>query len=224
MPARGGSKRVPRKNLRFLLGKPLVVWALEAALGAERLDRVVVSSDDAEILEVVRAYGERVPLFRPPELASDTAPAISYVQHALGVLERDGTRRYEAVAIVQPSSPLTLPEDIDRTLALLDASGADSAVSVVKLDHAIHPAKLKVMSESRLLPYLEEEAGRMAARDLPEIFVRNGSVYASRRETVEAGTIVGSDCRGYVMPRDRSVDINDEMDLLFAEFLLQRRR
>lgn len=222
VPARGGSKRVPRKNLRPLLGKPLVLWALEAALGSRLITRVVLSSDDPEILHVARPYGEGVPLLRPPELASDSAPAIAYVRHALNVVEAGGAERFEAVAIVQPSSPLTLPEDIDDTIALLEASGADTAVSVVRLDHATHPAKLKVMAGDRLLPYLEEEAGRMAAQDLPEVFVRNCSVYATRRAVVESDRVIGEDCRGHVMPRERSVDINDEMDLLFAEFLLQR--
>ena len=136
------------------------------------------------------------------------------------VMERLGLGR---VVIVQPSSPLTLAEDIDATVDLLAASGADTAVSVVKLDHAVHPLKMKVLEGDRLLPYLEEERGRMAAHELPMIYVRNCSVYATRRRVIDGGGVIGDDCRAYVMPRERSLDINEELDLEFAEFLLSRR-
>lgn len=224
VPARAGSHRVPGKNLRHLGGRPLVEWALEAILGSRRVTTVVLSSDDPGILSLVGTSGRVVPLLRPPELATDEAPAIGYVQHALRVLE-DGRRPpFEAVAIVQPSSPLTLAEDVDGTVALLESSGADSAVTVVRLDHAVHPVKLKRLEGDRLVPFLEEERGRMASHELPALFVRNCSVYATRRRVVDGGQILGPDCRGYVMPAERSVDINTEMDLLFAEFLLDRLR
>lgn len=223
VPARAGSKRLPRKNVRLLGGRPLVAWVIETALASRLLDRVVVSSDDPEVLAIAAAHGPGLALERPTALATDTAPAITYVRHALETLEARGEGPFESVVILQPSSPLTLPEDVDATLELLAASGADSAVTVVRLDHAIHPAKLKTLDGDRLLPYLEEEAGRMAAHELPEVYVRNCAVYATRRAVVEEGEILGADCRGHVMPRERSVDINDAMDLSFAEFLVARR-
>jgi CMP-N,N'-diacetyllegionaminic acid synthase len=223
IPARGQSKRLPRKNLCLLGGKPLLGWACEAALGARRLDRLVVSSDDEEILAVARSYDPRLPLRRPAELAADDSPAIDYVRHALAALERDGQRPFDVIVIMQATSPFTLSEDIDKTIELLLSSGADTAVSVMKVDHALHPVKLKTMSGDRLLPYWEEERGRMAASELPELFVRNCSVYATRRGVAQSGRIIGDDCRGYVMPRERSLDINDPVDLDFADFLLSRR-
>ena len=222
IPARGGSKRVPRKNLRLLGGKPLVAWAIGAALGATRLSQVVVSSDDDEVLQIANAFVLCRGLRRPDELSHDRAPAISYVHHALATLESEGAGPFESIAIIQPSSPLTLPEDIDGTLELLERSCADSAVSVAQIDHAIHPIKLKTMQGDRLLPYLTEEQGRMASHELPVLFVRNCAVYASRRATIDAGQVIGADCRGYIMPSGRSVDINEEIDLLFAEFLYCR--
>ena len=131
-------------------------------------------------------------------------------------------QRFDVVVILQATSPFTLPEDIDGTIDLLLSSGADTAVSVMRVDHAVHPVKLKTMSGDRLLPYLEEERGRMAAADLPEVFVRNCSVYATRRAVIESGRIIGDDCRGYMMPRERSLDINEPFDLELAEFLLSR--
>jgi CMP-N-acetylneuraminic acid synthetase len=204
----------------MLGGKPLVAWSIEAARAARGVDRLVVSSDDEKVLELAAKYDARLPLRRPDELCTDTSPAIDYVRHALTTLERAGERRFDAIAIVQPSSPFTTAGDIDATIGLLESSGADSAVSVMEVSHDLHPLKFKVMSDDRLLPYFEAEAGRMAAHELPRVFVRNCSAYAVRRETIDAGQIIGNDCRGYIMPRERSLDINDDMDLAFAEFLL----
>jgi len=215
IPARGGSKRVPRKNLRPLGGRPLVAWAIDACVASAKLARFVVSSDDAEVLRLAGPHG----LERPGALSEDRSPAIDYVRHALEVLAEP----FDATCIVQPSSPFTTGADIDATIALLEGSDADSAVSVMKLDHATHPVKLKRLVGDRLLPFLEEEAGRMADYELPELYVRNCSVYVSRRRIVDAGELIGADSRGHVMPRERSIDINDELDLAFAEFMLARR-
>lgn len=221
VPARGGSKRLPRKNLCLLGGKTLVARAIETALAARELDRVVMSSEDPEILEAARAYGSEIPLVRPDELSTDTALALEFVRHALAVLEPvEG--RFDAVAILQPSSPLTRPEDIDATVRLLRESGAESSVTVSKIDQAIHPFKLKLLEGDKLLPYMEEENGRMAQHQMPALYSRNGSVYVTRRDVLEAGRILGKDCRAHVMPREFSIDINDEIDFQFAEFLLER--
>jgi CMP-N,N'-diacetyllegionaminic acid synthase len=222
VPARGGSKRLASKNLRLLGGKPLVAWAIEAAQAARRVERLIVSSDDSHVLEIAANYDPALPLRRPDELCTDTSPAIDYVRHALAMLEESDQHRFDAVAIIQPSSPFTTAADIDATIDLLETSGADSAVSVMEVSHDLHPLKFKTMQGDRLLPYFEAEAGRMAAHELPRVYVRNCSVYASRRATLEAGQIIGDDCRGYVMPRERSLDINDSLDLSFAEFLLSQ--
>ncbi len=224
IPARAGSKRLPRKNVRVLLGKPLVAHSIEAIRSALRVSRIVVSSDDQEVLDIAASFDPTYPLRRPAELATDTALAIEFVRHALTTLEGAGEGPFEAIAIVQPSSPLTTSADIDQTIELLENTTADSAVSVMELDHAIHPAKLKRMEGDKLLPYLVEEKGRMAAHQLPRLFVRNCSVYVTRRPTIDSGEIIGNDSRGYVMPRQRSVDINDELDWEFVQFLAQRER
>ena len=159
IPARAGSKRIPGKNTRRLAGRPLVEWAFAAAAKAETLDRVVVTSDDPEVLRLAATFDPRWPLSRPAELAGDASPAVDYVRHALAVLESDGEGPFDVVVIVQPTSPLTLPEDIDATVRLLQSSGADTAVSVVRVPHHVNPIKFKRMEEDRLVPYLEEEEG-----------------------------------------------------------------
>jgi CMP-N-acetylneuraminic acid synthetase len=136
-------------------------------------------------------------------------------------VEAAGGEPFDAIAVMQPTSPFTLPEDIDATIDLLHTSGADSAVSIMEVEHAMHPVKLKRLEGDRLLAYWEEERERMAFHELPRLYVRNCSVYAARRDLVEQGKIIGPDCRGYLMPRMRSLDINDELDWKFAEFLIE---
>lgn len=218
IPARAGSKRVPGKNIKPLHGKPLVCYAIEAALQSSRISHIAVSSDSPEVLKIAAQYSNVTPIQRPAELADDRSPAIDYVKHTLQTL----TEKFDLVVILQPSSPLTLPEDIDATIELLlQHPEADSSVSVMKLDHAIHPVKLKVKKDDVLLPFLEEENGRMAAHELPELYVRNCAVYVSRNSTIMKDKIVGDHCLGYLMPRERSVDINDPIDFAFAEFLMK---
>ncbi len=221
IPARRGSKRLARKTCaRWGAGR---WWP-----GQSRRPAPAGGSTGWSCRPTTRKFwpwpppiDSKLPLERPAALADDCSPAIDYVRHALGELEGAGEGPYDAVVILQPSSPLTLPQDIDATIELLETSGADSAVSVMQLDHAAHPLKMKVMEGDRLLPYIEEERGRMAAHDLADIYVRNCSVYATRRPAIDRGQVIGEDCRGYVMPRERSLDINEELDLEFAEFLLR---
>ena len=222
IPARGGSKRIPNKNLKVLDGKSLVKRALDNAVNANLVDTVILSSDDTNILAEADHYKGVIKIKRPSEIAQDRSKSIEFVQHTLNTLVSLGHAEYDIIVIVQPTSPLTIPSDVDDTIELLIASDADSVVTVMKLDHAIHPLKLKVLRKNLLLPYLEAEDGRMAEHEMPPLYIRNGSVYASKRHVFNAGKIIGNVCYGCVMPRERSIDINDEIDILFAEFLLKR--
>ena len=208
------------KNVRLLAGKPLVSYAIEAALKSSLITDTAVSSDSQEVLEIASTYNNIKAIERPAELAGDLSPAIDYVQHAI----QQYACTFDYVVIIQASSPLTQSNDIDETIRiLLKQPEADSSASVMQLDHAIHPVKLKTMKHNLLTPYWEEENGRMAAHDLPKLFVRNCAVYVTKRETLEEGKIIGDNCLGYEMPRVRSVDINDEFDFLLAEFLFEKR-
>lgn len=223
IPARGGSKRIPGKNKKLFCGKPLITFMIEAALESKYLDTLVVNSDDKDILEIAANYPKVKPIERPASIAGDKAKAIEYVFQTLEKLEEDDELKYEVVVILQPTSPLTTSADIDGTIQLLLETKADSAVSVMQLDHATHPVKMKTMQGNKLLPYLEEEAGRMAAHELPELFVRNCSVYASAIKTItQQKDIIGKDSRGYIMPLERSIDINEMIDFEFAEFLYRK--
>lgn len=223
IPARGGSKRVPNKNKKKLAGKELVRYAIEATMHAKKVTSIVVSSDDQDILNIVGEYPTIIAINRPLDISGDQAPAITYVNHALDFMVQNYAMYYDIIVIVQPSSPFTLGMDIDKTIALLENHyEADSAVSVMKLDHAIHPVKLKTLVDNELKPFFEDENGRMADFELPELYVRNCSVYVSRIESIKKNLIIGEKCLGYIMPRERSIDINEPIDFAFAEFLMSR--
>jgi CMP-N-acetylneuraminic acid synthetase len=221
VPARGGSRRLPHKNLAEVGGRSLVRRALETAVASRSLALVVLSSDDPAIL----AEGARVPgvrcLPRPADLATETALALDVVRHVLAEVEPARGERFDAVAVVQATSPLTAPEDVAGAVELLKRTGAESAATVVKLDHAIHPLKLKRLEGDRLVPFLEDDAMR-PEHELPELWVRNGAVYVTRRDVVDRAELITADCRAHAMPRERSVDVNEPIDLAFAEFLSQR--
>lgn len=224
IPARAGSKRIPGKNWRLLGGRPLADYALAAASAAETLTEIVVTSDSPEVLALATKHPNVHCIPRPAALSTDRAAAITFVRHALDWMRERGHADFTATCIIQPTSPFTLPEDIDATVRLLKDPEADSAVSVTATPHDLNPLKLKVLKEGILYPYYDDEAGRMAAHDLPATYIRNGSVYVSRCSLVESGNLIGDRCRAHLMPRERSVDINDEFDWQLAEFLLGRKR
>lgn len=220
VPARSGSRRLVGKNLRTLAGKPLVCYAIDAALAAERLEAVILSSDAPDILACAEAYAGVLALERPASLSTDEAPAIGYVLHAL---EHCGFKP-DAVAIIQPSSPFTRGEDIDATVDALFALGAHSAASVCAVRHDLHPSKYKILVGGLLKPYFEDEGNRRAHHEMKEAFVRNGSVYVSSFAAIQRGNLLEEPCAAYLMPNERSLDINTGQDLRFAEFLMQNQQ
>lgn len=219
VPARGGSKRVPRKNLARLGGRTLVRRALETAVAANCFDVVALSSDDAEIL-AEGAGLDVVTLERRASLGGDEIRVASVVVDALARIE-ESHGPFDAVAIVQCTSPFTAPEDLRGAVSQLAGSRAEAVVSVVRAPASSHPAKLKRLEGDRLLPFLVDDR-LTPSHELPPLWVRNGSVYVFRRDVVERD-LDATDIRGYEMPVERSHDIDTPTDLAFAEFLLERQ-
>lgn len=224
IPARGGSKRLSGKNIKPLLGRPLLAYAIEAARGARGAARCVVSSDDEEILAIARAIDPQLVLRRPDELAQDDSPSIDAVRHAVAELEAAGEAHFDATVIIQATNPLVLPEDIDRCLAQV-AAGADSAVTVRSVG-PLHPAKLKRLRDGWVEPYFPSAAEIEGTRgqDLDAAYVRTGSVYATSRAVLDRNSLYGDRIAGVAVGRERSADIDDEFDFALAEFLLLRQR
>ena len=224
VPARGGSKGIRRKNIAPLLGRPLLEYTASAALRARSLDRVVLSTEDEEIAEVGRRCGLEVPFLRDSALAQDDTPGIAVVQDVTRRLEAAGDY-YDAIFILQPTSPMRTSDDIDGAVKLLSATGADSVISFVDVGER-HPARMKfVDDDGRVVnpPFAEQTEGQRR-QDLPKLFLREGSVYVTRRDVLmNQGSLQGDDCRAWIVAPDRACNIDEPFDLVLAEFLMRRR-
>ena len=217
IPARGGSKGIPRKNIRPFCGKPLLHWTIDAALEADCVDCVVVSTDDAEIAEVAKAGGAKVPFLRPAELASDGAPGIAPVLHAL-----EQFPQVSDVLLLQPTSPLRTSSDIEAIVALREQAGLESAVSLTP--SAKHPAWMYNLSGDHYLEPLLQMKGAHSRQQLTPAYVLNGALYlASRAFLLREQAFISPDTVGYVMPAERSVDIDTPLDWQWAEFLMMQQ-
>jgi CMP-N-acetylneuraminic acid synthetase len=220
--ARGGSKGIPGKNLRPLLGKPLLQYTAEAALAAKRLTRVILSTEDKEIADVGRQCGLEVPFLRPMELARDNTPHLPVLQDAVRRLEQAG-ESYDAILTLQPTNPLRLPSDIDGAIELLEKTGADSVISFVAVGEK-HPARMKFVDEQgRVIdpPFAEKLEGQRR-QDLPKLYLREGSIYLTRHDVLmKQNSLKGRDCRAWIMPEDRACNIDQPFDLFLAEQLLK---
>ncbi len=219
IPARGGSKTVPRKNIRLVGGKPLIAYTIQAARESRSISCLVTSTEDDEIAGICTGLGCEV-VKRPAELAGDDTPTLPVVQHVFQVLEsRD--EKFDYGVLLQPTSPLRTGEDIDKALTILDETGADSVVSVYQVrDH--HPARMYRLVDGRLVPY-GAEATFQRRQDLPAVYHRNGAIYAFRRGLPDRNTLLGEDIRPYIMTEERSLNIDNENDLLLADLLLGRQ-
>lgn len=217
IPARGGSKGVPRKNIRALAGKPLIAWTIEQAKQSRYLDRVVLSSEDEEILEVARRLGCDVPLVRPAELARDESLGIDVLLHAMSVLPE-----FDLVVQLQPTSPLRLASDIDECIE--KCVGGGELASCVSLTEVAKPPywMFNLDAVGKMKPFLEFKS--VPRQELAKLHVLNGAVYvASAAQLREQRSFITPQTLGYVMPLERSVDIDAEYDFWVAEALLERR-
>ena len=225
IPARGGSKGVPRKNIRPVCGKPLIAYTIEAALAARQLfHRIVVSTDDFEIAQVAQDFGAEVPFVRPAELATDGAPTCPVLQHAVGFVEQKDKIRLDWVMLLQPTDPLRSVEDIENSLELASQGGCDSVISVTQV-FAVHPILMKRIDDERLLPYcLDENEGTRRQDYQPPAYMRNGAIYLTSRDVLmERNSIWGDIIRPYVMPPERSVGVDSELDLKLVELMIRER-
>ncbi len=223
IPARGGSKGIPHKNIAMIGGQPLLAYTCHAALSSKRLTRVILSTDESAVADIGRHYGIEVPFLRPVELAKDDIPMLDVVQHGLRMLEEMENYRPEVVVLLQPTSPLRRAEHIDEAVDILLKTGADSVVSVVEVPHQFNPVSLMHLEEGRLLPYVESPP-ILRRQDKPRLYARNGpAVLAVQREVlIKKNSLYGNDCRPLVMNTEDSVDIDCPFDLDLAEFLLER--
>lgn len=220
IPARGGSKGIPRKNIVNLSGKPLISYTIEAAKNSKYINRIIVSTDYEEIAQVAKEYGAEVPFLRPFELAKDNTPALPVIQHAIKYLEEIENYKVDIVVVLQPTSPLRSEKYVDEAVEKLLRTRADSVITVCKVKH--HPFWAFIAKGDRLYPFSEKGITITKRQDLPEIYAVNGAVYAVRRDVLfKQNSVFGRDIRAVFMPYEESVDIDDYFDLFIAEIILK---
>jgi CMP-N,N'-diacetyllegionaminic acid synthase len=226
IPARGGSQGIPRKNLAPLAGEPLIAHTIKAALAARTLSRVLVSTDDEEIAATARQYGAEVPFLRPGELATDAAPALAVMRHAVQWLVEQEDWPCQVVVYLQPTSPLRRAEHIDAAVELLLAEKADTVVSVVEVPHNMNPLSVMRLSGKELKPFLTQGAQPLRRQDKPRALARNGpAVLALTRQAVmECNELYSCRTLPLVMTPQESVDIDDAWDLDLAQWIMERRK
>jgi len=220
VPARGGSKGVPGKNVRLLAGHSLLDYTARAARDSGVIDRLVLSTDSQEIADAGTRGGLDVPFLRPATLAADETPMLPVITHALDALASDGWVA-EIVVLLQPTSPLRRPDHIRAAVELLRATNADSVVSVIELPRHLSPDYVMKIEDGVLRPFLAE-GGRITRRqDARAAYSRDGTVYACWRRTIERfGSIYGDDCRPLVIDAADSLSIDSLADWDAAERIL----
>lgn len=217
IPARGGSKGIPRKNIKELCGKPLITYIIETALRVEELDRVIVSTEDKEIAEVAKKCGAEVPFMRPQELARDETPTLPVLQHAVKYLEEKENYKPDIIVLLYATSPLLKHERVSEAIKLLKARGFDSVLSVVE-DRGHYWIK-RGEDYERLYPKV------LKNRQFTEPLLKeNGAIYLCKRDLLmKENTMVGGKIGFLKMQKEESIDIDEPLDFEIAEFFMRRR-
>ena len=216
IPARGGSKRLPRKNILDLCGKPLISWSIEAALKSKYISKVVVSSDDEEILNISSNFGADI-IKRPYELANDTATTFDAIKHTIDNLEK-----YDYIILLQPTSPLRNENQIDEAIELLEEKQADAIVSVCEMDHS--PLWSNTLpKDGNMNNFLRDEVLNKRSQDLEKYYRVNGAVYICKTDKLleNKSFFLKDNIFAYIMDRKSSIDIDEEIDFLFAQRVIE---
>lgn len=222
IPARGGSKGIPGKNVTMLHGKPLITYTFDAAKESKQLTRTILSTDDETIAALGRSAGIDVPFLRPAHLATDEAPMVDVLVHVLEELNTKEQYKPDAIVLLQPTSPLRQSKHIDEAVDLLIETGADTVVSVVPVPHNFTPNSLMRLENGHLVPLDPGGTLKLRRQDKQELYARNGPAILVIRVPflLREKNFYGSNTQPYVMDKAESLDIDDSFDLRLAEFLL----
>ncbi len=219
IPARGGSKGIPRKNIKDLCGKPLIAYSIEAGLNSKYIDSVVVSTDDSEIAEVSKRFGAEVPFIRPEELASDTAKTLDVVLHAIKEMESKGST-FDTFVLLQPTQPLRTAADLDAAIEKYMENGCISMVSVSPVND--HPILIRTIEEDRLKPLLNCSS-TCRRQDMPKYYRVNGCIYINEISEIDTNTSFNDNVLPFVMEPSHSVDIDELSDFELAKYYLSEK-
>jgi N-acylneuraminate cytidylyltransferase/CMP-N,N'-diacetyllegionaminic acid synthase len=223
IPARGGSKGLPGKNTKVLSGRPLICHTISVALEAESVSRVIVSTDDNEIARIAKGCGAEVPFMRPKAIAGDNSMVMDTYFFTLDCLEAEENESVDAFVALLPTVPLRLPEDIDGAVDIFLKNNADSVISVTEAPVPIEWYR-KIEKDGRLCNYLPEFTAVANRQEHDGAYIPNGAVYVFRTEKLRATRqYYLDDTYPYVMPKSRSLDIDEPLDFEWVEFLMHRK-
>jgi len=219
IPARGGSKGVPRKNIRLLASRPLIAWTISEAKNSKYIDRLILSTEDEEIAKVAREYGCEVPFKRPVELAQDDTPGIEPVIHAINTLEE----KYDFVVLLQPTSPLRTAEDIDGCIQHCIMTESPACVSLTETRQSPY-WMYQLDADMKLKSFIQNGETIYRRQDLPKVYALNGAVYVAKTGFIlENSSFLTEATVGYIMSAEHSVDIDTELDFAYCEWLINRK-
>lgn len=223
IPARGGSKRLPGKNIKNIGGKPMIAHAILAAKKSKYINRIIVSTDDPAIAKVAKKYGAEVPFERPSELANDTAPTLPVLRHAVKYYEKEKRFKADIIVLIQPTNPMVKSQDINGTIETLFKTKTNSCFSVTEISQ--RPEWMYRMDNKRAKLFLKEKKGRTKrSQELPRLAIINGTVYVMKYDTLmKKNKIRDENTSIYLMPRERSIDIDDLFDFELAKFLFKNQ-
>lgn len=224
IPARGGSKGIKDKNIIELSGKPLIAYTIEAAFTSRMLSDFIVSTDSERIAEISMKFGANAPFLRPEKLSGDKSSSIDVIKHSVAWYENEKKRRIDDIILLQPTSPLRTSDDIDSSLAIFhEMREFDSLISCYDAS-SYHPRIMYKMNGIKMVPFLGQTTN-IRRQDFEKVYIRNGAIYISTRKLVmEEGRIIGDSPLGYIMPKERSLNIDEPHDLELAEFYINRRK
>ena len=224
IPARGGSKGINRKNLTFLGGRPLISYTIDAAINSN-IDELIVSTDDEEIALVSKTLGATVPFLRPKEIATDNSNSIDVAIHGLNQMEKITNSIFDSIIYLQPTTPFRNSNDINNCLDIInDQKQKDSVISVVNVE-GYHPARMKFIEKGLLIdPDFCETEENQNRQELKPMYIRNGAIYLTKRETLLSGSFKGNLSIAYKMPHERSINIDSNQDLDFAKWQLIKNK
>lgn len=221
--ARGGSKTVPNKNIKKILGKPLIAFTIEEVLKSKYIDDYIVSTDSKKIANVAKKFGAKVPFLRPKNISRDNSAAQDALVHALNKYESMTNKKFDYIVEIMCTNPLKNFKDIDLCIEKIHKTKSDTVISVQRLyDH--HPIRIKKIKNDRIFNFILPENERTRRQDLkPYAYIRNGSIYAISRNTLKKNkSKIGKISRPYIMPDERSINIDEKIDFLIAELMLKK--
>lgn len=223
IPARGGSKELPGKNIKIINGKPLIAWTIETALSSNYIKDIIISTDDKKIASIAESYGGKVPFLRPSELAQDNSKAIDNYICTLEKLHDDFNFVEDEFIVLHPTSPLRLTDDIDSAIELFYKKRAESVISVTKLKHPIQ-WMVRINKNKTLYSFFDKDLLEKNRQEFSKVYIPNGAIYILKYSLIkEKHTYYSARTYAYIMPPERSIDIDNSLDFEIAELLLRKQ-